>query len=378
MHSKKIILIGSAHPFRGGIASYNERLALEFSRLGHQIELWTFTLQYPNLLFPGKTQYSSMPAPENILIKRKVNSINLFNWIKVGIDIKKQNPDILLFKFWLPFMGPCFGTIARIAKSNKHTKVVCILDNIIPHEKRIGDIPFTRYFIKAIDAFIAMSQSVMDDLNFFDAKKPRILSPHPLFDNYGKAISKNEACEKLGIDVQTNYLLFFGFIREYKGLDLLLEAFNDKYFKEHNIKLIIAGEFYCDEKPYRELINKNDLKEQVILKTDFIPDNEVVNYFCAADMVVQPYKHATQSGVTQIAYHFEKPMLVTNVGGLPELVPKGKAGYVVEPSANEIKKALIDFYQNKKSEVFIAGVKEEKKRFAWNIMANQVITVSEK
>ncbi len=378
MHSKKIILIGSAHPFRGGIASYNERLALEFSRLGHQIELWTFTLQYPNLLFPGKTQYSSMPAPENILIKRKVNSINLFNWIKVGIDIKKQNPDILLFRFWLPFMGPCFGTIARIAKSNKHTKVVCILDNIIPHEKRIGDIPFTRYFIKAIDAFIAMSQSVMDDLNFFDAKKPRILSPHPLFDNYGKAISKNEACEKLGIDVQTNYLLFFGFIREYKGLDLLLEAFNDKYLKEHNIKLIIAGEFYCDEKPYRELINKNGLKEQVILKTDFIPDNEVVNYFCAADMVVQPYKHATQSGVTQIAYHFEKPMLVTNVGGLPELVPKGKAGYVVEPSANEIKKALIDFYQNKKSEVFIAGVKEEKKRFAWNIMANQVITVSEK
>lgn len=377
MPSKKIILIGSAHPFRGGLASYNERLALEFLNLGYQIEVWTFTIQYPSFLFPGKTQYSSMPAPENIVIKRKVNSINPFNWIKTGREIKKQKPDILLYKFWLPFMGPCFGTIARIAKSNKHTKVVCILDNIIPHEKRIGDIPFTRYFTKAIDAFIAMSQSVMDDLNFFDSKKPRLLSPHPLFDNFGKAISKNEACEKLGIDVQTNYLLFFGFIREYKGLDLLLEAFNDQYFKQQNIKLIIAGEFYCDEKPYLELIEKFSLKEQVILKTDFIPDNEVVNYFCAADMVVQPYKHATQSGVTQIAYHFEKPMLVTNVGGLPELVPHVKAGYVVEPSANEIRKALIDFYQNKKSEVLIAGVKEEKKRFAWNIMAEKVIAISE-
>lgn len=377
MPSKKIILIGSAHPFRGGLASYNERLALEFLNLGYQIEVWTFTIQYPSFLFPGKTQYSSMPAPENIVIKRKVNSINPFNWIKTGREIKKQKPDILLYKFWLPFMGPCFGTIARIAKSNKYTKVVCILDNIIPHEKRIGDIPFTRYFTKAIDAFIAMSQSVMDDLNFFDSKKPRLLSPHPLFDNFGKAISKNEACEKLGIDVQTNYLLFFGFIREYKGLDLLLEAFNDQYFKQQNIKLIIAGEFYCVEKPYLELIEKFGLKEQVILKTDFIPDNEVVNYFCAADMVVQPYKHATQSGVTQIAYHFEKPMLVTNVGGLPELVPHEKAGYVVEPSANEIRKALIDFYQNKKSEVLIAGVKEEKKRFAWNIMAEKVITISE-
>lgn len=377
MPYKKILLIGSAYPFRGGLATYNERLAFEFSKQGHQIEIWTFTLQYPNFLFPGKTQYSTMPAPENIIIKRKVNSINPFNWIKIGREIKKLKPDILLYKFWLPFMGPCFGTIARIAKSNKHTKVVCILDNIIPHEKRIGDIPLTRYFINSVDAFIAMSQSVMDDLNFFDTQKPRLLSPHPLFDNFGKAISKYEACQKLGIDVQTNYLLFFGFIREYKGLDLLLEAFNDKYFKEHNIKLIIAGEFYCDEKPYLELINKFDLNQQVILKTDFVPDNEVVNYFCAADMVVQPYKHATQSGVTQIAYHFEKPMLVTNVGGLPELVPHEKAGYVVNPSVNEIRKALIDFYQNKKADILVKGIKEEKKRFAWNVMTDKVIAISE-
>lgn len=378
MQSKKIILIGSAHPFRGGLASYNERLALEFSKLGHSIEIWTFTIQYPSFLFPGKTQYSSMPAPENIVIKRKVNSINPFNWIKIGREIKKLSPDILLYKFWIPFMGPCFGTIARIAKRNNKTKVLCILDNIIPHEKRVGDIPFTQYFTKPVDAFIAMSQSVMDDLNFFDKQKTRLLSPHPLFDNFGKAIPKIEACNKLGIDVQTNYLLFFGFIREYKGLDLLLEAINDNFFKENNIKLIIAGEFYCDDKPYLNLIEKFNLSDRVILKTDFIPDNEVVNYFCAADMVVQPYKHATQSGVTQIAYHFEKPMLVTNVGGLPELVPNGKAGYVVEPNSVEIKKALIDFYQQKKSEQFTQGLKEEKKRFAWNIMAEQVIALSEK
>lgn len=376
MHLKKIILLGSAHPFRGGIASYNERLAIEFSKLGHKIEIWTFTIQYPSFLFPGKTQYSSMPAPENIVIKRKVNSINPFNWIKIGREIKKQSPDILLFRFWLPFMGPCFGTIARIAKANKYTKVICILDNVIPHEKRLGDATFTGYFIKSVDAFIAMSKSVMDNLNFFDKQKPRLLSPHPLYDNFGKAISKIEACKRLGIDVQTNYLLFFGFIREYKGLDLLLEAFNETYFKENNIKLIIAGEFYCDEKPYLERIEKNKLSDSVILKKDFIPDNEVVNYFCAADIIVQPYKHATQSGVTQIAYHFDKPMLVTNVGGLPELVPHGKVGYVVEPNSIAIREALIDFYQYKKSNQFIQGVKEEKKRFAWNIMVEHVIALS--
>jgi D-inositol-3-phosphate glycosyltransferase len=375
MSSKKIILIGSAHPFRGGLSSYNERLALELITQGHQVEIWTFTLQYPSILFPGKTQYSNTPAPNKLIIKRKINSINPFNWIKIGIQLKEQKNDIVLFKFWLPFMGPCFGTIAKIAKQNKFTKIICILDNVIPHEKRIGDIPFTRYFIKTVDGFIAMSKSVMDDLSFFDKQKPRLLSPHPLFDNFGKAISKQEACIHLGISANVNYLLFFGFIREYKGLDLLLQAFNDTFFKENNIKLIIAGEFYCDEKPYRELIEKLNLQEQIILKTDFIPDNEVVDYFCAADMVVQPYKHATQSGVTQISYHFEKPMLVTNVGGLPELVPHKKSGYVVAPDARCIKEALIDFYENKKSELLIRGVKEEKKRFEWNVMAEKILTL---
>lgn len=371
----KIIILGSAHPLRGGLASYNERLAREFIRQGHSVQIYTFSLQYPEFLFPGTSQYSDQPAPDDLYIHVKVNSVNPFNWFKVGKEIAKLNADLMLVKFWLPFMGPCLGKISRIVKKNKKTKVISILDNIIPHEKRFGDFFLAKYFANSVDGFIAMSESVLEDLRKFDTEKPRAFSPHPLFDNFGEAITKTEAYEKLGLAINEEHILFFGFIRDYKGLDLLLHAMSDERVRNLNMKLIVAGEFYTDAKPYAEMIQQLGIRDKLILKTDFIPDNEVRNYFCAADMVVQPYKHATQSGVTQICYHFDRPMLVTNVGGLPEIVPHGKVGYVVEPNPTAIADALVDFYANHLEFKMRDNIKIEKKKYAWSEMLAKIFEV---
>ena len=368
----KILIVGPAWPYRGGIADFDERIAREYIKKGDEVEIFTFTLQYPSFLFPGKTQYSPDPRPEDLDIKRKVNSINPFNWIKVGRELKKKNADLLIIKFWLPLMAPCFGTIARIVKGNGKTKVVSILDNIIPHEHRPGDKILSKYFVSSIDAFIAMSKSVYDDLKSLNDKKPCLLSPHPIYDNFGTAVSREEAIGSLGLDPSAKYMLFFGFIRDYKGLDILLKAIADERIKNSDIKLIVAGEFYNNSEKYFELEKQLGLEGKMIWRTDFIADEQVKNYFCASDIIVQPYKTATQSGVTQIAYHFEKPMLVTNVGGLPEIVPNGKVGYSVEPEAKVIADAINDFYSNGRYAEFVENIKEEKKKYSWDRMLENV------
>lgn len=369
----KIVIIGTAHPLRGGLAAYNERLAYAFQEAGEEVEIYSFSLQYPGFLFPGKTQYTEEPAPKDLKIRTRINSVNPFNWLSVGNEISKLKPDIVIVKFWLPFMGPCFGTILRRIKKNKHSRVVSIIDNIIPHEKRFGDRPFAKYFVKPVDAFVVMSRSVEEDMKkFVRADQPVRFIPHPIYDNYGLPIAKDESRKKLGLDSDGKYLLFFGFIRDYKGLDLLLDAMADERIRKMGIKAIVAGEYYSDSKPYEEQIERLGIKDLLILHTDFIPDSEVGPYFGAADMVVQPYKTATQSGISQMAYHFEKPMLVTNVGGLPEIVPNGKAGYVTEPNAKEIADAIVDFYENNRKESFEQFVKEEKKKFSWDTMVNGI------
>ena len=368
----KITILSTAFPYRGGIAVFTERLARAFQEEGDRVKISTFSLQYPNFLFPGKSQYSSSEKPQDLAIEREVNSINPINWIRIGLKLKKQRPDILILKYWLPFLSPCFGTISRIARSNKHTKAIVVIDNLIPHEKRFGDHLLNSYFVNSVDGFVAMSKSVFDDLSQFDTDKKKILGVHPLYDNFGKAKSKEEAIENLGFDKNYKYMLFFGIIRKYKGLDILLEAFADNRLKNQNLKLIVAGEFYEDAKPYHDLIKQHNLADSVILATRFIPDKQVVDYFCAADIIVQPYKHATQSGVTQIAYHFEKPMLVTNVGGLNEIVPHNKAGYVCKPNANDVANHLVDFFSKNKEELFIEGVKKEKSKYSWDKMIENI------
>lgn len=375
---KTIKIIGPAHPYRGGIATTSERLAQEFASMGFRVEIETFTLQYPSFLFPGKTQFTDKPAPENLSIRRSINSINPLNWLLVGRRLRKENPDLVIIRYWLPILAPCLGTIAGLARRNKNTTVICLADNIIPHEHRPGDRLLTNYFMQRIDGLIAMSQSVLKDGHSFRAELPMGFCPHPIFDNYGELVSFETAKQRLNLDMNTRYLLFFGFIRDYKGLDLLIQAFADERLRKFPVKLLVAGEYYSSPEPYIQLIKEHDLEEFIELRTDFIADDEVNLYFSAVDMVVQPYKSATQSGVTQIGYHFNKPMLVTNVGGLSEIIPDGKIGYVVEPEVLPIANALVDFYEQDRRPEFEANMIEEKKKFSWSNMANTFLSVYNK
>jgi len=375
---KTIKIIGPAYPYRGGIATTNERLAQEFMSMGFDVDIETFTVQYPSILFPGKTQYNLKPAPKNLAIKRTINSVDPLSWLSVGRRIRNEKPDLVIIRYWLPFMAPCLGTIAGLIRKNGHSKIICLADNIIPHEHRTGDRLLTNYFIQRIDGLIAMSKSVLTDAISFRKNLQVGYCPHPLFDNYGERLSFESAKEKLNLDIHTKYLLFFGFIRDYKGLDLLLNAFADNRLREFPVKLLIAGEYYSSPEPYLELIKKNHLEDLIEMRTEFIDDEEVNLYFSAADMVVQPYKSATQSGVTQIGYHFNKPMLVTNVGGLSEIIPDGKIGYVVEPESQKIADALVDFYANERMAEFEANIEDEKKKFSWTNMVNSFLFIYNK
>jgi len=371
-----ITIIGSAHPLRGGgIATFNERMAEVLQQQGHRVVVYSFSLQYPSFLFPGKSQFTDEPAPKGLEIRSLINSINPLNWIRVGNRIKQEKPDLIIVRYWLPFMGPCFGTILRRVRKNKHTKIVAITDNVIPHEHRPGDMAFTKYLLKSADAFLAMSRDVLKDLRQF-TDKPAVFSPHPVYDNYGEAVSKEAACKKLELNPSEKYILFFGFIRKYKGLDILLDAMKDERIKQAGIKLIVAGEFYGDTDAYTQQIEANGIADNVHLFTSFIPNDEIKYYFSAADLVVQPYRTATQSGITQVAYHFEKPMVVTNVGGLAEVVPDGKVGFVAEPDATSIADAIIKFYTPASLPNLQENIATEKQKYSWDTLLQNLFTVA--
>ena len=369
---KKILILSPAHPLRGGIAASSERLALALQQAGHEVELISFSLQYPGFLFPGKTQYTDDPAPRGLKIRTMINSINPFNWIKTGLKLRKLEPDLIIARFWMPFMGPALGTILRLAKSRGKIRIIALADNIIPHEKRPGDFLLTKYFCGSVDGFLVMSRSVGEDVRKFTTEKPVVFSPHPIYDNYGALVDRKTALKHLGLNPDFRYLLFFGFIRDYKGLDLLLEAMSDTALDKLPIRLIVAGEYYGNQDKYESLIAKLNLSDKLILHNSFIPHDEVKYFFGAADLVVQPYKTATQSGITQLAYHFEVPMLVTNVGGLPEIVADGEMGYVVNTDSREVAHAIFDFFDKKRYDTFLEGVRQNKKRFEWERMVEKI------
>ena len=364
-----IVIIGPAYPLRGGLATYNERLARAFQQAGDAVRLVTFSLQYPDFLFPGQTQFSTEAGPTDLNIEVSLNSVNPLSWLAVGRRLRRERPDLVVFRFWLPFMGPALGTVARLVRGNGHTRVVAITDNVVPHERRPGDRALTRYFLSACHGFVTMSRSVLTDLQALGfGQRPALYRPHPLYDNFGPPRPKPAARAALGLDPAWGYALFFGFIRAYKGLDLLLTAWADPRVARLPVKLIVAGEFYEDAAPYEALIKKYDLESRLVRATDFIPNERVADYFGAADIVIQPYKNATQSGVSQVAYHFGRPMLVTDVGGLAELVPAGVVGYVVPPTAAAIADAVVDFYEHGREEGFAAGVREQARQFSWEVL----------
>ena len=372
--SLKIFIIGPAFPLRGGPAQFNENLCLELNKEGHDAQIISYKLQYPNFLFPGSSQFEkSGSAPQDIKIHTILNTINPFNWLMVARFIRKQKPDFILFRYWLPFFGPCLGTIGKLVKS--HTKVLALTDNIIPHEKRIGDHVFTKYFVKNCDGFIAMSKVVLNDLSIFTQNLNKAYSPHPMYENYGDPISIDLARKKLNLNPHDKIILFFGLIRHYKGLDILLEALAKPEIKNQGVKLLIAGEFYDDKNFYLQLIKKLNLQDCVIVHDKFIPNDEVRDYFCASNLVAQTYRNATNSGVTMVGYFYEKPMLVTNVGGLSEIVPNEVCGYVVENNCALISEKVVDFFTKDREKEFVKNVKIEKKKYEWIEFINSLLTL---
>ncbi len=366
----KICIVGPAHPYRGGLASIMEKMARVYQAAGHDVKIYTFTVQYPSLLFPGKTQYVTTPPPADLRIERVLNNVNPFNWIKVGLRLRREAPDVVLMKYWTPFMAPAFGTVARIARSNGHTKVLCQIDNVEPHEHHVIDRPCNRYYLGAVDGFVYMSEQVHRELREYTSA-PALFSPHPMFENFGERVAREEACQRLGVDPEKHYLLFLGLIRDYKGLDLLLEAFEK--VKNPSLRLLVAGEFYNDKEQYRATLDR--LGERVVLHEGFVRDEDVRYYFSVADALVLPYRTATQSGVTQIAYNFSVPMVVTRVGGLPEIVPDGRVGLVCEPTAESIAESIEQLYQGDLLGRFAENFPAERKRFSWEEMCAKLLEV---
>ena len=371
---KTIVILGTAYPYRGGLASFVEMLAQTFQNRNKQVDIITFKLQYPEWLFPGKTQYSESPAPEGLSIARMVNSVSPFNWWQVGRHIRKIRPDVLILKYWTPFLAPCLGTICRIVAKNRHTIILTQLDNVIPHEEHFYDGILTRYFVNSVHGFIYMSQQVKDDLERFTTAKPSVFAPHPVFSNFGEKLSRKEACQRLNLPVDKRYLLFFGLIRDYKGLDLMFDAWANlrNNGQTEDKKLIVAGEFYTDKNKYVQQTERLGIADDVLWRDHFIRDEDVKYYFSASDVLVQPYKSATQSGVTQIAYQFEIPVIVTNVGGLSEIVTDGQTGFVVNPDALPIAQAIEKIYEKNRLQQMAENMTTEKKRFSWECFTEQI------
>ena len=366
----KIVILGPAYPYRGGLATIMHTMAREYMSRGHDVRIYTFTVQYPSLLFPGKTQYIDGPAPQDLHIERVMNTVNPINWVRLGLRLKREQPDMVVMKYWTPFMAPCFGTIARIARTNGVTKFICQIDNVEPHEHHIIDRPFNKYYLRAVDGFVYMSEQVHGELQAYTSA-PALFSPHPMFENFGERVSRNVACERLGLDGKYDYTLFFGLIRDYKGLDMLLEAWAE--WMPENRKLLVAGEFYASKEKYYEIIEHRGLQDRVVMHEGFVADDDVKYYFSASDCLVLPYRTATQSGVTQIAYNFTLPMLVTNVGGLPEIVPDGVVGVVCHPDVKGVLNGLQRIYSDGVLDSLKANFEQERKRFSWSAMCDKLL-----
>lgn len=363
--------LSTFHPFRGGIAQFNARLLRELEAGSHEVKPYTFTTQYPERLFPGKTQ---MVTPEDVAdpinAPRVLSSIGPLSWVTAANTIAKQEPDVLLMKYWMSFFGPSLGTVAgRLRK--RGTKALTVLDNVIPHEGRFFDKSFTRYFLNRNDGFIAMSDKVKQDLLTFRPDAPVVLLPHPLYDHFGARINTADARRKLGVPENAKVVLFFGFIRDYKGLDLLIEAMSGLP-KDH--VLVIAGEPYGDMSKYHDAIKQLGLKDRIVDHIRYIADQEVPLFFSAADAVVLPYKSATQSGITAIAYHFATPLIATDVGGLKEIVHDGRTGVIV-PQANAaaITEGIQRFFTLDGAAIRtnIARLQDE---LSWKRFADQLVT----
>ncbi len=373
-------LVGPFYPLRGGIAQYLAVLGKKLEEKGHQVKILSFRKQFPRLLFPGQTQREE--SREFIRLPAEAVFIpwNPWSWIKTFQKARKGHPDALIFKYWMPFFAPGYAAVCGLLRYFTEIPVIFILDNVIPHEKHLADRFLTRLALRWVDAFIVQSEVVRRDLLrwFPEAERRRIaLVPHPIYDCYSHVeMSREEARRKLGISRDKKLLLFFGLVRHYKGLDILLEAMPAIISRLGlDAHLLIAGEFYDPEISYRQQVEKLRLAEQVTIVNRYIRNEEVSFYFRAADLLVLPYRSATQSGVIQVANYFLLPVVSTAVGGLPEIIREGETGFLVEPeSPAALTRAVVNFFQNIRSDAFAGGLENAKNRFSWE---NMLITIED-
>lgn len=374
----KIVIISTAYPLRGGIAHYVSLLSKHLSER-HEVSIITFKRQYPKLLFPGKSQVENpirgkKTAGTGAMVPslQILDTLNPFTWWKAGRVAAQMSPDLIIFKYWMPFFAPAFGVAARVAKKKSGCGVLFICDNVTPHEHTPIDKALTSWLFRAGDFFVVQSKSVEKDL-LSVVENPRYkFVPHPVYEIFGDPIEKSEARNRIGIGENENVALFFGYIRKYKGLHILLEA-TKKVLDSMRLKLLVIGEFYDDEKSYRQQIETLNLGNDVVVVGDYVPNEEVATYFSAADVVVLPYLDATQSGIAQIAYNFRKPVITTDVGGLAEVVINGKTGLVVRPnSPDELAKAIVRFFSEHLARRFEGEIAQQTRLFSWDNMVDAI------
>lgn len=358
----RIAILSPFQPYRGGIASFSNRLYRELEEMERvEVSAFSFSLLYPSFLFPGKTQYvEDEDSVSSIKSERILSSINPFSWFSTAAAINKYNPDVLIIAYWMPFMAPALGLVCRLL--DKKIKIVALTHNALPHEKRFFDKAFAKYFFKTCNSFIVLSEPVKDDLNKIIPDARVLVSPHPIYDHYKERIDKSEACKLLGIDSNKKNLLFFGLIRDYKGLDLLIDAMS---YLDESYQLIIAGECYGNFQKYRQLIDVSPFKDNIKVFEQYIPDDMVTTFFSATDVLVLPYRDATQSGVVAVAYQMELPMVATNVGALGEAVSMSNTGIVVDVSSKVISEGIKSYFDNDK-QIYKDNLKIEKKRLSWS------------
>lgn len=374
--SRRIVLVGPMYPYRGGIAHLSETMAACLLERGHKVHAITFTRQYPAPLFPGRTQYETGTKLERAVVAdRLIDTINPFSWWRAAGRIQELGAEVVIFRYWIPFFAPVFGTIARIL-ARKNIQSIVVVDNALPHERRPGDVVLGRYFFGAMQGCVAMSSAVDRDLDQLRVSCSRALAPHPVYDSFGKPSDRAKAREKMGLAKDLPVILFFGFVRRYKGLHVLLESMPAVRDALPDVRLLVAGEFYDDEEPYQEKVKSLDLQNQVKLVNQYIPKDGVADYFAAADVVVQPYLSATQSGVAQVAYQFEVPIITTDVGGLAEIVPHEEAGLIVPPNdAAALAKAIVRYFVNNMQASLTVGVRRQKRSLGWDQLLDAIESV---
>lgn len=368
---KKIVLIGPVYPYKGGIAHYTSLMYQALSKK-YDVEMISYKMQYPKLLFKKEQKdYSNdMFKVENTQFL--INTANPFNIIGVANKIKKRKPDLVIMQWWHPYFAPCYWILESVLGKKIQKMFIC--HNVFPHERFPMDQFLTKLVLKKGDSYIVHSKSDGEDLQKIRTDANYAYNPHPTYNAFKlRNLSKEEARKELQLQEDEKVLLFFGFVREYKGLKHLLNAMPQVKEELKDVKLLIVGTFGDNKEDYMQLICEKKIEDCVRVIDGYTPDNEVEKYFAACDLVVCPYESATQSGIVQIAYGFEKPVIVTNVGGLPDVVTDGKTGYLVEPqNPAEIANAVIDFYKNNKCNDLTKGIDEEKYKYSWERMEHVI------